>query len=354
MCRQSGMRMIRLTSSAVQFSPSQSDAPPGWSLRLYGGTIQVTAPRYPWVRSLGSQPSGRTWRAYALDSPDRLDRVVGHPAVAVAVLGRPVLAPRDAAAVELAADRVDRKARRDVHELAVADHRHRQVRRPVAAPVLDAEVGAVDRAGRRRRHRVEVVGEARRVTGRERVVEQLVVLRPAPVGRKLARVMRSCRRASWVCRSCPASPRSRSSRRRRCRSPRRDGCAGDRSGRREPGERDDAAVGGPAGARPVAAGEEAEQVVVGAVLLDDEDDVADRRARAVDDRRAARRRLPTVATTRPGSTELRAPIRTARTAAAARTLQTIRCTPRDATGRAAGASARPAHRCGRASGSADA
>ena len=44
-CRQSGMRMIRLTRSVVQFSPSHSDAPPGWSLRLYGGTIQVTAPR---------------------------------------------------------------------------------------------------------------------------------------------------------------------------------------------------------------------------------------------------------------------------------------------------------------------
>src|SRR6185312_55863 len=43
--------------------------------------------------------------------------------------------------------------------------------------------------------------------------------------------------------------------------------------------------------------------------------------------------LPTVATTRPGSTELRPTIRTATSAAAARTLQAMRCTPGDATGR---------------------
>ncbi len=166
---------------------------------------------------------------------DRLDRVVGHPAVAVAVLGRPVLAPRDAAAAELGADRVDRKARRHVHDHAVADDRHRQVRRPVAAPVLDSEVGAVDRPRGRRGDRVEVVGEARRVAGRERVVEQRIALRPAPVGGQLVRGMPSYRRASCACRPCPASSRTRSSRRRRCRSPRRGGCAAGRSGRRGAG-----------------------------------------------------------------------------------------------------------------------
>src|SRR5690349_13196414 len=43
--------------------------------------------------------------------------------------------------------------------------------------------------------------------------------------------------------------------------------------------------------------------------------------------------VPTVATTRPGSTELRPTIRTATSAAAAMTLQVMRCTLGDATGR---------------------
>ena len=64
--------MIEFTISAVQFSPWHSDVaePNGWSLRWNGGTIQVTAARYPCLRSKFSHASGKTCASH-----DRASRI---------------------------------------------------------------------------------------------------------------------------------------------------------------------------------------------------------------------------------------------------------------------------------------
>src|ERR671937_584708 len=56
----SGERMIAFTIETVQFSPLQSDGPPGWSDSLKGGSIHVTGARNPWETSCVNHSIGKT------------------------------------------------------------------------------------------------------------------------------------------------------------------------------------------------------------------------------------------------------------------------------------------------------